>query len=209
MNLLGQTHNKLVHGRRVERLSQELSALFPPNARILDVGCGDGLISSLIKLKRPDVEIQGIDVLVRDTTHIPVTGFDGNTIPFADNAFDSVMFVDVLHHTLDPMILLREAIRASRENIVLKDHTDEGILSNATLRLMDWVGNKPHGVVLPYNYWRKETWDQAICDLGLTTEVWIKDLKLYPGPADIIFGRSLHFVAKLSVWQPQTSQISA
>jgi len=205
MNLLGRTHGKLVHSRRVRRLSEELSGLVSPNATILDVGCGDGLIASLINATRPDVEIQGIDVLVRGSTHIPVGNFDGSTIPFPDKSFDSVMFVDVLHHTDDPMVMLREGCRVSRESLILKDHTDEGFLSNATLRFMDWVGNKPHGVVLPYNYWRENAWKNAIEELNLTTEAWHTDLKLYPQPADLIFGRSLHFVAKLNVpWASAT-----
>ncbi|MFN0279748.1 MAG: class I SAM-dependent methyltransferase [Pyrinomonadaceae bacterium] len=203
MSLLGKTHGKLVHSRRVERISEELSRLFSPNAQILDVGCGDGLIPKLIKSKRPDVEIQGIDVLVRGETHVPVTEFDGKTIPFPDKSFDAVMFVDVLHHTDDPMVMLREAVRVSRKNIILKDHTDNGFLSNFTLRFMDWIGNKPHGVVLPYNYWKKETWEIAIRELNLKTEFWEKDLKLYPNPADLIFGRSLHFVAKLKLADAQ------
>ncbi len=208
MSLLGKTHGKLVHGRRVERISEELSKLFPQNANILDVGCGDGLIASLIKAKRPDVAVQGIDIKVRGTTHIPVTEFDGSTIPFPDDSFDAVMFVDVLHHTDDPMVMLREAVRVSRTNIILKDHTDDGLFSNATLRFMDWVGNKPHGIVLPYNYWKEERWQRALTELGLTTETWIADLGLYPQPADLIFGRSLHFIAKLNLPSAQPERDS-
>lgn len=199
MSLLGRTHGKLVHSRRVERLSDELSKLFPQGASILDVGCGDGLVSSLIKAKRPDVEVRGIDIMVRGATHIPVTEFDGMTIPLPDKSVDAVLFVDVLHHTEDPMIMLREAKRVSRGSIIMKDHTDDGFLSNATLTFMDWVGNKPHGVVLPYNYWKHDTWKRAIAELGLTTEVWKTDLKLYPMPADMLFGRSLHFIARLAL----------
>jgi len=55
---------------------------------------------------------------------------------------------DVLHHTQDPAVLLREAVRVSRSFVLLKDHLDENILDDVTLRLMDWVGNRPHGVVL-------------------------------------------------------------
>jgi hypothetical protein len=35
--------------------------------------------------------------------------------------------------------------------------------------------------------------------LQLRTDKKLTDLKLYPGPADWIFGRSLHFVAQLTV----------
>jgi SAM-dependent methyltransferase len=136
---------------------------------------------------------------VREKTHVPVKEFDGKVIPFDDHSFDVVMFVDVLHHTEDLTVLLKEATRVARKCIILKDHTDEGFLSNTTLRLMDWIGNKSHGVVLPYNYWTLNKWQTTIKELKLRTEVWKKDLELYPKLADWIFGRSLHFVAKLSL----------
>lgn len=198
MSLLKTAHHKAVHNRRVIKLSEHLSRLLPNRAKVVDIGCGDGLVASLIKKLRPDVSIQGIDILLRPETHIPVTKFDGTTIPFTDDYFDAAMFVDVLHHTDDPFALLKEATRVAKNCLILKDHTDEGLLSNETLRFMDWVGNKPHGVRLPYNYWTMTQWQQAIETLNLKTAVWEKDLKIYLKPADWIFGRSLHFVAKLT-----------
>jgi SAM-dependent methyltransferase len=199
MSLLKDVHNKAVHSRRVRKLSDHLSHLLPERAKVLDIGCGDGLVASLIQEIRPDISIQGIDILVRPKTHIQVTQFDGMTIPFADNYFDTVMFVDVLHHTDNPLSSLKEATRVAKNCIVLKDHTDEGLLSHETLTFMDWVGNKPHGVRLPYNYWTLAQWHEAIKELNLKSEVWEKDLNIYPKPADWIFGRSLHFVAKLLI----------
>jgi SAM-dependent methyltransferase len=137
--------------------------------------------------------------LVRDHTHIPVAPFDGVTIPHAAGSFDTVLFVDVLHHTADPMVLLREARRVTRQSIVIKDHLRDGFFAGMVLGFMDWVGNKKHGVVLPYNYWSRQQWLDAFQELGLTIVTWMNDLKLYPVPADWVFGRSLHFIARLDV----------
>ena len=165
------------------------------HARVLDVGCGDGALDKLIMARRPDVTIRGIDVLLRDQTHIPVEKFDGSVIPHGDASFDIVMFVDVLHHMHDPLVLLREAVRVARQGIVLKDHTADGLFAFRTLRYMDKVGNARHGVVLPFNYWTRRQWDDAFAALGLKVVVWKKNLGLYPWPASWLFGRSLHFVA--------------
>lgn len=197
MNLFGKVHGELVHNRRVRQLCRHLSDLLPENARVLDVGCGDGLLAGLIQQQRPDVDIRGIDIMVREKTHIPVEKFDGSVIPYEDDAFDVVTFVDVLHHTEDPNVLLREAARVAKSYVVLKDHTDEGFLSNKTLRFMDWVGNKPHGVVLPYNYWREAQWKQAFENLNFEITDWRSKLELYPPAADILFGRNLHMVTRL------------
>ena len=199
MNLFGKIHGDLVHSRRVRQLCRHLSDLIPENAKVLDVGCGDGLLAGLIQKQRPDVDIRGIDIMVREKTHIRVAKFDGSVIPYEDNSFDVVTFVDVLHHTDDPNVLLREAARVAKGFIVLKDHTDDGFLSNPTLRFMDWVGNKPHGVVLPYNYWTESQWKKAFENLGIEILDWRNKLGLYPAFADVFFGRKLHMVARLKI----------
>ncbi len=153
MNLIDRVHSDYIFGRRVGVLTRHLAELMPKDAKTLDVGCGDGTIAHLLMQSRPDLTISGIDVLVRPQTHIPVVQFDGRHIPYEDDSFDAVMFVDVLHHTEDPLVLLREAARVARSAIVIKDHTMNGWLAEPTLRLMDYVGNAQHGVVLPYNYW--------------------------------------------------------
>jgi SAM-dependent methyltransferase len=125
--------------------------------------------------------------------------FDGVKIPYGDRSVDVVMFVDVLHHTDDPSTLLREAARTARQSILIKDHTRNGALAGVTLRFMDWVGNSPHGVSLPYNYWDRQKWLDVCERLGLKIGVWRADLNIYPWPATWIFDRSLHFLARLDL----------
>lgn len=197
MSLLDTIHGGYVFQRRVRVLSGHLAALLPRDARVLDVGCGDGLIAKLILEQRPDTRVTGLDILVRPHTHIPVTQFDGRKIPHGDSSFDVVMFVDVLHHTDDPMILLREAVRVARRALVIKDHCRDGWLAGPTLRFMDWVGNARHGVVLPYNYWPAQRWTEAFRELKLKPAEYRQRIGLYPPPAAWVFERSLHFVARL------------
>ena len=197
MSVLGRVHDRVVYGRRVRVLSERLAALCPRDASVLDVGCGDGLITRLVGERRPDLRLQGMDVMERPQPHVPVSLFDGRVIPFPDGAFDTVMMVDVLHHTEDPAALLAEAARVARRTVLLKDHTRDGWLAGPTLRLMDWVGNAPHGVVLPYNYWTEARWREAFRSLGLDVLAWEADLPLYPAPASWLFGRSLHFLASV------------
>ena len=118
---------------------------------------------------------------------------------YGASSFDVVMFVDVLHHTDDPMILLSEAVRVARQIILIKDHTLQGAFAYSTLRFMNWVANARHNVALPYNYWTPAQRDGALDKLGLFVSSWESNLKLYPFPADLIFGRSLHFIAALRV----------
>ena len=178
-------------------LASQLASLLPANARVLDIGCGSGDVASAIMQMRPDVSIEGIDVLVRGETAIPVREYDGSTIPFPDRAFSVAMFVDVLHHTDDPAVLMREAGRVATEAIVLKDHFRDGLLAGPTLRFMDWVGNAGHGVRLPYNYLSRSEWDVLWNATGFRVDEIREKLGLYPAPASWVFERGLHFAARL------------
>jgi SAM-dependent methyltransferase len=198
VKLIGRAHQRAVQGRRIELLAEHLASVVPARGTLLDVGCGDGGIARTLLGQRPDLEVTGIDVLVRPHTLIPVSSFDGTTIPYPDDSFDDVLFVDVLHHTEDPAVLLAEAARVARRGIVVKDHLASGVVSAWTLRLMDWVGNAHHGVALPYNYWREPQWRQCFEGLGLRVEVWRTNLALYPVPARWVFDRKLHVLCRVA-----------
>lgn len=204
--LLDYLHGKLVFGRRVQVLADILSQLIPAGATVLDVGCGDGRIACEIMHRQPAVTITGIDVLLRPTCHIPVQQFDGTTIPFHDATFDLVMFVDVLHHTTDPLQLVTEAARVARSQLVIKDHLQQGFMAEATLRFMDWVGNFTKGVVLPYNYLAPAEWERIYRQADLTPAQMIQQLGLYPWPFNLLFGRSLHFVSLLEKQRQSVGQ---
>ena len=197
MSIVGRLHGDLVHTRRVCVLRDRLAGLLPRDARMLDLGCGDGLLSAAITEVRSDVTVAGVDVLARSDAKIPVESFDGRTIPYPTGSFDVVMLVDVVHHADDPERLLREAARVAGRFVLIKDHLLEGVLAEPTLRFMDWVGNAHHGVALPYNYWSRVRWERAFRSLGLKVDAWAENLGLYPRPASWVFERSLHFVARL------------
>lgn len=195
--MLGAVHGKLVFGRRIRRLAGALAERLPANARVLDVGCGSGDLAALVMQMRPDVAIEGIDVLVRPGTAIPVHEYDGEHIPFPDNSFDAAIVIDVLHHTDDPHLVLAEISRVAPV-VIVKDHLRNGVFAGTTLRFMDWVGNAAHGVRLPYNYLSRREWTRIWQELDLTTSAFATRLSLYPRPASWLFDRGLHFVTILS-----------
>jgi len=194
---MGSWHRAFVFQRRARVLAEILAAQIPQRASVLDIGCGDGTISSLIAERRPDISIQGVEYLVRPECKIECGAFDGSSLPFQDGTFDVSLFVDVLHHTQDPSVLLREAARVSRSFVLIKDHLDENAFDNLRLRLMDWIGNRPHGVVLTYNYQNRKQWTEQFSDLGLSKISWTTEIPLYSWPLSLLVGRGLHFVSLL------------
>jgi SAM-dependent methyltransferase len=196
-SLLNAVHNTAVFNRRVRVLAGHLADAIPSRGTVLDLGAGDGSVAVALMQVRPDLKVEGVDVMIRPVTHIPVTQYDGETLPFADKSFDYVTIVDVLHHTDDPAAVLTEASRVARLGVVIKDHLLEGILAGPTLRFMDWVGNRGHDVVLPYNYLSRDAWQGAYYRAKLTTVSNTERLGLYPPPFSWFFDRNLHFVALL------------
>jgi SAM-dependent methyltransferase len=198
LSWIARSHRALVFGRRARVLADALAPLIPAEARtVLDIGCGDGTIAGLLAQRRPDLAIEGVEVIPRPTCQVPCRAFDGSQLPFPDRSFDVCLFVDVLHHTTDVTQLLLEAARVSRSHIVLKDHLSENSFDHATLRAMDWVGNRPHGVTLTYNYQSLSQWHQHFATCGLRAAQFSTTMPLYPFPFSQLFGRNLHFVARL------------
>jgi SAM-dependent methyltransferase len=203
VNPIERLHGAYFGARRLRSLCEHLGRLIPPESTLLDVGCGDGELSACIEKQRDDIQISGLDTLVRPNASIPVQPFDGETIPHDDDSFDSVLFADVLHHSTDPRRLLAEGARVARRRLLVKDHTLQGPASEHVLRFMDDVGNRRFGVALPYDYWTEERWREVFEALDLSVETWISKLHLYPIPLDWVFGRSLHFIASLAIAEPQ------
>lgn len=114
-------HNKLIYSRRMTRLTELILPELKNSKKILDVGCGDGKIDSYIIERNKNITIQGIDVLVRPDTYINVKQYDGKTIPYGDGDFDTVMIIDVLHHTDDPKAIAAELARVSSRYVIIKD----------------------------------------------------------------------------------------
>ena len=190
-------HERFALNRRAQVLAVHASRLIEASGTVLDVGTGDGAIAALLQERRPDLALSGVDTLVRPDCAIPVTVFDGCTLPFTDGSFRSVLLFDVLHHAGDADRLLAECARVASDAIVLKDHLADGWGSAALLRYMDRVGNERHGVASPGNYLTRTGWQSIFARVGLRPVQWTGRVGLYPWPASLLFDRGLQFVCRL------------
>jgi SAM-dependent methyltransferase len=164
---------------------------------LLDVGCGDGVntlaLADAIGAKR----VAGVDVVIRETTHIEAKKYDGRSIPFGDRSFDVVSIVDVLHHADDPDAVLREALRVSSRMVVIKDHFRFGPVSNRILYLMDRAGNAKDSIECPANYFHPQQWVSMIERAGgrIASLEW--PLKVHDLPGRLVAWSQLQFSAKV------------
>ena len=133
----------------------------------------------------------------RPTCEIEYHSYNGVQLPFEKETFDSVLFVDVLHHTTDINEVIEESLKVSKDYFIIKDHLYWNKLDFLILKFMDWVGNAPHGVKVIYNFQNKKSWDLFFVNNNLEIVYYNENLKLYPQSINWLFGRKMHFIAIL------------
>lgn len=149
-------HHRLVEVPRDERVVSGLARALGPAASVLDVGCSHGRIGRAVA-ERVGATVRGVDVKLAERCAIPAERYDGEHLPFDDDAFEGALLSDVLHHAERPDVLLREALRVARR-VAIKDHVRFGPVSARVLHLMDVVGNTGNGIAVRAAYLSLPEW---------------------------------------------------
>jgi len=99
---------------RAYDMALEVASVLPPQANVLDVGCGNGFIAHHLQglLGTPVV---GLDVGHDTAARINYLPYDGRHFPVKDESFDAVLLCYVLHHAHDPRLVLNEVSRVLRD----------------------------------------------------------------------------------------------
>jgi SAM-dependent methyltransferase len=122
---------------RTPRLGRAIELLCSRRLRrVLDIGCGDGRFSLLIKRACNLKEIWGVDIspeAVRLAEEHGVKALradvDNDNLPFPDESFDGVFCGELIEHTFDPDHMLTEIKRVLQP---------EGILVITSPNLASW-----------------------------------------------------------------------
>jgi methionine biosynthesis protein MetW len=108
-----------------ERKDMELIAeLVPPGSRVLDLGCGNGELLSLLRAKRQctgyGIEISDANVLACTQRGVNVIqlNLEAGLALFEDQSFDVVLQLDTLQHLRNTEKMLFETGRVGRIGIV-------------------------------------------------------------------------------------------
>jgi SAM-dependent methyltransferase len=99
---------------RAYDMALEVARVLPPQADVLDVGCGNGFIAHHLSalMGRP---VLGLDVGNGTAAQINFLPFDGRHFPVRDQSFDAVLLCYVLHHAQDARLVLNEVGRVLRD----------------------------------------------------------------------------------------------
>lgn len=112
-------HNQALafrHAKTLEIIKEEQS--------VLDVGCGDGLLMEALIKKGSlvvgiDLSEEGVRKCKEKGLTASVLDVSSEVLPFQNNAFDTVVILDVLEHLYAPGNLMEEAKRVSKKNVIV------------------------------------------------------------------------------------------
>jgi methionine biosynthesis protein MetW len=101
-----------------------ISDLIEKNTRVLDVGCGDGILMEYLKYNK-EIDIRGIEISkdnVQKCLSKGLTVIEGDAekdlLQFPNSSFDFVILSQTLQAFLNPEIVIKELLRVGKKAIV-------------------------------------------------------------------------------------------
>ena len=118
--------------------SNEARALLPWvwGPHLLDLGAGEGWVAEALRRRMP-VWVCAADVGPFGLAADPYVVYDGARLPFGDGAFDTTLLSFVLHHTETSDVVLDEAVRVTRERLLVVESVYRDRLERFWLDLLD------------------------------------------------------------------------
>ena len=103
---------------------QVIAELIEKEKKVLDVGCGDGVLMEFLKNNK-NINIRGLEISkskVQECIAKGLTVIEGNAEKdlkqFPDKSFDYVVLSQTLQAFLDPELVLKELLRVGKQAIV-------------------------------------------------------------------------------------------
>lgn len=168
---------------------------------LLDIGCGNGLITDLIRQHFNRIQCLDVVRYMPASLKLPFLLYkDGEPLPI-DNTFDTVLLLTVLHHSNNPIELLKMAWAATTKRLIIIESvvgvhkaephvrydlagaSDENQIAYAAF--VDWFYNRVlhDDVPVPYNFTTPERWQSTFLQHGmrlLTTMHLGQDIDIGP-----------------------------
>lgn len=113
--------------KALEKRAQKVIAVFrdwfsEKKGAWLDIGGSWGFCAA--ELRRLGFSAFVLDLVQPSVQVAPVFTYPGDRVPFADQSWDVVSMITMLHHVPDPASLMKEAVRVSKRYVMLIEDLD-------------------------------------------------------------------------------------
>jgi ubiquinone/menaquinone biosynthesis C-methylase UbiE len=153
------------------RLDEAATSLEPTS--VLDVGCGEGVVTERLAQQLAPAEVLGIDAdesrlreewSARSASNLSFATGSAYELPFTDGTFDVVCAIEVLEHLDRPRDALAEMSRVSQRALLLSVPNEPGWRISHMLagRNVRDLGNTPGHI----NHWSKGSFLRLVSELG-------------------------------------------
>jgi 2-polyprenyl-3-methyl-5-hydroxy-6-metoxy-1,4-benzoquinol methylase len=147
-------------------------------ASIVDVGCGEGVLTERWAASLPDGRVVGIDLddpklraewERRSRANLSFVAGSGDRLPFGDGEFDAATAMEVLEHVPDPEAVLAEMARVSSRWILVSVPREPlwRALNLARGAYVRELGNTPGHL----NHWSKRSFARLLGRYGELVEL--------------------------------------
>ena len=147
-------------------------------SKILDLGCGSGIVAKSFQ-DFFQSEVLGVDIRDNRIYSIPFKIIDGKFLSFPENSFDAVLINYVLHHSEDPISLLKEAKRVSRDKIIIYEDLPEGFLSKLGCKIHGASFNSFFKIKNQASFKTERQWEEVFKNIGLKI-IFKKEVNSFP-----------------------------
>ncbi len=159
-----------------ERTLDELFAQADP-ASLLDVGCGEGVLTHKWAQRLPGRRIVGIDLedpaiqaewAKRQAPNLEYKVMKAERMPFADGEFDAATAIEVLEHVPDPAHTVAEMARVAERHLLVSVPREPlwRALNMARGAYLKDLGNTPGHL----NHWSKRSFVSLLAQHGEVVE---------------------------------------
>lgn len=112
--------------REISLAENIMDALASKPTTVMDIGCGEGYLLFKIREKYPSLPLYGFDLshgrITVTKSHVPdahVLRGDVLSLPFADNAFDTVVCSELLEHMTNYQETINELLRITKRQLII------------------------------------------------------------------------------------------
>jgi 2-polyprenyl-3-methyl-5-hydroxy-6-metoxy-1,4-benzoquinol methylase len=160
-----------------ERAVGELIERAAPSS-ILDVGCGEGVLTNSWANRLDDTEVVGLDLpdpkleaewRLRGHPNVRFVAGHAERLPFAEDAFDLVTAIETLEHIAEPERTLPELTRVARRHLLVSVPREPlwRLLNVARGAYVSRLGDTPGHV----NHWSRRGLERLLAPHGELVEV--------------------------------------